>query len=130
MTYTVQYSRTYPTTTSDAFGKVLAEDLTELFAARTAAIAPITEVRDQQGAWGTPGQSRTIVLKDGTTMRETLQQVRPPQVFAYRIAVVSGAMKLLVGGADGRWELTRMPRGAISLAAVRISPTSACFEAA
>jgi hypothetical protein len=103
MSYSLQYSRAYPTSPADAFDRVLVHDLRDLFSARTAAIAPIVEVRDQQGEWGTVGQQRTIVLSDGTAMRETLLRVQPPGEFGYRIDVVAGAMKLLVGGADGSW---------------------------
>lgn len=104
MSYVVRYSRVFQASADRAFDRALAADLTTLFVSRTAAIAPITEVRDQQGEWGTVGQERTIVLSDKTAMRETLTKVDRPRVFGYRITVVAGAMRLLVGGADGSWE--------------------------
>ena len=103
MSYLLEYSRAYTTSPADAFDRVLAHDLRDLFSARTAAIAPITEVRDQQGEWGTVGQQRRIVLSDGTAMRETLLRVQPPREFGYRIDVVAGTMKFLVRAADGSW---------------------------
>ena len=97
------YSRTYPSGVDDAFDEVLAHDLTRLFDRRYAAIPPIKAVKDQAGAWGTPGQTRTIALADGGTMRESLIEVDRPGKFAYRISDITGPMKPLVAGVEGAW---------------------------
>lgn len=100
----LSYSRTYPTDVAQAFDEVLPYDLTALFSRRYLAIPPIRSVRDQQGAWGTPGQTRTIALADGGTMREELLEVTRPSRFTYRISGVTGPMKPLVAGLDGTWD--------------------------
>jgi hypothetical protein len=105
MTTEVQfrYSRTFPADVEPAFDKVLPYDLTKLFDRRYAAIPPIRSVRDQIGAWGTPGQARTIVLSDGGTMREELLEVSRPDRFGYRITGITGPMKPMVASLDGVW---------------------------
>ena len=67
------------------------------------AIPPIREVRDQVGPWGEVGQTRTIVLADGGTMRETLTSVERPHRFGYAIGDVRGPMRPLVERVEGRW---------------------------
>src|ERR1700712_215567 len=99
----LSYSRTYPADVERAFDELMPFDLTELFNRRYAAIPPIKAVRDQAGVWGTPGQTRTIVLADGGTMQEELVEVTRPTRFAYRISYVTGPMKPLVASLDGAW---------------------------
>ncbi|NNG41210.1 SRPBCC family protein [Flexivirga sp. ID2601S] len=93
-----------------AFRDVLVAPLPQLFAKRHLALPPIKEVRGQQGVWGTVGQTRTIVLADGGTMREELVSVESPTAFSYHIGDITGALRPLAGGVDGRWSFT--PRGA------------------
>ena len=97
------YSRTYPVEVERAFDELLALDLTRLFDRRYAAIPPIRAVRDQTGAWATTGQTRTIALADGGTMREELVEVSRPDRFTYRISGITGPMKPLVASLDGAW---------------------------
>ena len=67
-----------------------------IFHRRYAALPPVREVRDQQGTWGTVGQTRTIVLADGGTMHEELTSGVSGREFGYRISQVTGPMKALV----------------------------------
>ena len=99
----LSYSRTYPAEVERAFDELLPFDLTRLFDRRYAAIPPIKAVRDQTGSWGTTGQTRTIALADGGTMREELVEVTRPARFTYRISGVTGPLKPLVAAADGAW---------------------------
>ena len=96
-------SRTYPVTVERAFDVTLATPLTGLFSRRYAAIPAIREVRDQAGEWATAGQTRTIRLADGGSIRETLTAVDRPDRFTYRLSDISGPMKPLVTGVEGRW---------------------------
>src|SRR3954447_16195100 len=96
-------SRTYPAPVERAFDVVLPTPLPELFSRRYAALPPIREVRDQDGEWGTVGQTRTIVLADRGTMRETLVSVDRPRSFGYRISDIAGPMKPLAASVDGLW---------------------------
>ena len=103
MVLELSQSRTYPVDVERAYDVVLPTPLPALFRRRYAAIPPIREVRDQQGPWGTVGQTRTIRLADGGTLRETLTVVERPRVFGYRITDVTGPMKALVSEVEGRW---------------------------
>ena len=64
--------RSIPVGVDAAYDAVLPMPLPRIFSRRFLALPPIREVRDQAGAWGTVGQTRTIVLADRGTMRETL----------------------------------------------------------
>lgn len=99
----LSYSRTYPVEVAQAFDELMPIDLTALFDRRYAAIPPIRSVEDQAGAWGTPGQTRTIRLADGGSMREELTEVTRPARFAYLITEVTGPMKPLVASLEGAW---------------------------
>lgn len=96
-------SRAFPVTVEQAFDTVLTVPLPDVFGRRYAAIPAIKDVRDQQGAWGTVGQTRTIVLADGGTMRETLTTVERPHRFGYLISDITGPMKLLGASIEGLW---------------------------
>lgn len=100
----LSYSRTFPAEVEQAYDEMLRYDLSELFTRRYAAIPPIKAVRDQAGPWTTPGQTRTIALADGGTMREELLEASRPSRFAYRISKVTGPMKPLVASVDGAWD--------------------------
>ena len=105
MTETVllSHDRTFPVEVERAFDEVLPLDLVVLFDRRHLAIPQVRQVRDQTGTWGTPGQTRTIALADGGTMRETLDEVVRPERFGYRIGDVTGPMRPLISALDGEW---------------------------
>jgi hypothetical protein len=98
----LECSRTYPVPGDRAFDVVLPIPLPQLFSRRYLAIPPVRQV-DQDGDWGTSGQSRTIRLADGGTMRETLTSVDRPASFGYRLSDLTGPLKPLVDRIDGRW---------------------------
>ncbi len=99
----VSASRSIPVSVEAAYDAVLTMPLPRIFRRRFAALPPIREVRDQEGVWGTVGQTRTIVLTDGGTMHETLEWVTPSSGFGYRIEPASGMLKPLVQHVEGRW---------------------------
>jgi len=96
-------SRTIPVPPEDAFARTMPMPLPELFTSRSGPIPPIMETREQPETWDTVGQSRTIVLTDGATVRETLTTVDPPRSFGYDLTEVTGALRLLVSSAAGSW---------------------------
>ena len=99
----VSHTGVVPGAPEEVFGRVLPEPLEHVFRRRFLAIPPVTGTRDQPGSWSTPGQTRTIVLADGGTMRETLTAVDAPHRFAYTIDSVTGPMKPLVSEVAGTW---------------------------
>ena len=108
----LEYSRTFPIPVEDAFDGVLPSPLPELFARRYGVLPPIRDVRGQVGEWGTVGQTRTIQLADGGSMREELTHVERPHRFGYRITDVTGPMKLLASGLEGEWSFAPAGTGA------------------
>jgi hypothetical protein len=86
-----------------AFDAVLAAPLPELFNTRSGPIPPIRECTGQEGAWGTVGQTRTVVLADGSTNLETLVAADRPGSYRYRLSDFSGPMKALVASIDGQF---------------------------
>ena len=97
------YSRVFPVDVERAFDDVLPTPLPELFHRRYGPIPPIASVEGQDGIWGTVGQTRTIRLADGGSMREELTRVDRPAAFGYTITGVTGPMKPLVSRVEGLW---------------------------
>lgn len=95
--------RSIPVGVDVAYDAVLPMPLPQVFSRRFLALPPVREVRDQAGAWGAVGQTRTIVLADRGTMRETLTSVTPGTSFGYDIEPLTGPLKPLVAGAEGSW---------------------------
>src|SRR3954470_23277454 len=118
-------SRTYPVPFERAFDELLATPLPELFARRYAALPPIREVRDQDGEWGTVGQTRTIVLADRSSMRETLTSLDRPASFGYRIDRLPGPLRPLASSVNGRWTFAGSGTGVRITWSWSVPPTSA-----
>lgn len=74
----VQFARAYPVSVDQAFDYVLPPPLEQIFDRRFGPLPPIRGVEGQDGAWGTVGQTRTIKMADGGTMREELTTVDAP----------------------------------------------------
>lgn len=100
---TVERSRAIPVAPDEAFTRTMPMHLPTLFRRWYGPIPPIKEVRDQVGAWNSAGQTRTIALAGGGTMRETLTQVDPGHSFGYTIADITGPMSPLIEKVDGLW---------------------------
>ena len=100
---TFSASETYASPTQQAFDAVLPAPLPGIFDRRHLALPPITEVHDQTGDWSRPGETRTIVLSDGASMRERLVAVEPPHRFDYELDALTGPLGLLVRRVEGRW---------------------------
>ena len=82
-------------------------------------IPPIKEVRDQSGDWDEIGQSRTIFLTGGGSMREQLTSYDAPRSFGYTLSEIKGPMAPLVGGIDGFWSFE--PLGSEATPATRVT---------
>ena len=86
-----------------AFAGVLAAPLPELFTERSGPIPPVRECTGQDGAWGGVGQTRTVVLADGSSNLETLVSTERPGSYRYRLTDFTGPMKQLVRSVDGEF---------------------------
>lgn len=105
----VEQSRAIPVPVEDAFRRTLPLPLTDLFRRWHGPIPPIKAVRDQDGEWGTVGQTRTIALTGGGSMREELTRIDPPSSFGYRLTELTGALGPLVDHVVGEWAFA--PKG-------------------
>lgn len=99
----VEQSRAIPVAPAEAFARTLPMSLPTLFPRWYGPIPPIKQVRDQTGDWAAAGQSRTIVLAGGGTMRETLTTVQAPTGFGYTINAITGPMSPLIDHVEGEW---------------------------
>jgi hypothetical protein len=120
----LESSRAIPVEVEAAFDRLLPHPITELMSRRYGLLPPIREVRDQVGPWGEVGQTRTIVLTDGGTMREELTEVVRPHHFAYRISHITGALKPLVSHVEGRWAFGPAGTGALVTWSWTLHPTT------
>jgi hypothetical protein len=100
---TVHRSGTVPAPLETVFEAALSLPLPQLYRRRYGPMPPIVEVRDQQGAWDSPGQARVFVLADGGEMREEMLSLDPPHMFANRLTVLSGPFRPLVGTIEETW---------------------------
>lgn len=105
----VEQSRAIPVSPEEAFGRTLPMSLPTLFRRWYGPIPPIKAVSDQKGVWQQAGESRTILLTGGGTMRETLTAVDPPRSFTYTISGITGPMAPLIDHVEGAWIFT--PKG-------------------
>jgi hypothetical protein len=102
----VDESRVIPVPAEEAFHGTLPAPLPNLFKRWHGPIPPVREVREQTGAWDAAGQTRTVRLAGGASMREELTSVDPPRSFGYRLSKMSGPMALLVDHVVGEWIFT------------------------
>jgi hypothetical protein len=97
------YSQSFPVAVEKAFDDLLPEPLPDLFNRRYGPIPRIKSVEGQVGVWGQVGQTRTIRLADGGSMREELTLLDRPRAFGYTISDVTGPLKPLVSHVQGLW---------------------------
>lgn len=102
----IDASRLVAVEPTQAFDRLILARLPEIFARRYAAFPAVREVVDQPDEWGTVGQTRTIVLTDGGSLRETLTSVERPHGFAYVLDDLHGTLRPFVSSIEGAWSVT------------------------
>lgn len=100
---TVEQSREMPVDVQQAFDGTLPMPLPTLFRRWYGPIPPISKVVDQTGDWDAVGQSRTVFLTGGGSMREQLTHLDAPHGFGYVLSDIKGPLSPLVSGIDGEW---------------------------
>lgn len=108
----VEASRLLAVEPTKAFEGLMAARLPELFSRRYAAFPAVQEVRDEPEDWGTVGQTRTILLADGGSVRETLTSVDRPRSYTYVLDEIHGKLRPFVSTVEGAWSVTPEGTGA------------------
>ena len=108
----VDASRLVAVEPDQAFDRLIAARLPEVFCRRYAAFPAVREVIDEPDEWGTVGQTRTIVLADGGRLRETLTSVDRPHSYAYVLDDLHGPLRPFVRTVEGVWSVTPEGTGA------------------
>lgn len=125
MTLTVEQSHAIPVSVDETFGGTLPLPLPTLFRHWYGPIPPIKEVRGQSGEWDAVGQTRTVMLVGGGSMREELTSVDPPRAFGYTLTHITGPLAPLVRQVDGEWIFTAAGTGTTVTWRWAIQPRSA-----
>ena len=89
----------------DSFILIAPIDLTSIFTGY-GPLPAVIGTEDQVGKWDCAGQSRTVLLSDGTTAREILETYDCPNQFSYTVDVFTGPLRFLVRSAHGSWQFS------------------------
>lgn len=102
--YQLTSSTVVAATPEAAYDALCAAPLEALFSSRSGPIPPVTRCEGQVGDWGAAGQTRTVVLADGSSNLETLVAAdRATQDYRYRLSGFKGPFKLLITSVDGQF---------------------------
>ena len=88
----------------ECFNYIVPVKLAHIF--RPYLLLPGVKHTDEAERWATPDISRTVYFTDGSTAKEELLTVEPPQSFTYRISAFTGINKFLVSHINGTWQFT------------------------
>jgi hypothetical protein len=102
----VEQSRAIPVGQEEAFHGTLAISLPTLCRRWYGPIPPVKAVREQTGDWLTVGETRTLKLAGGGSVREELLRIDAPDSFGYQLSDIKGPLSALVSRVDGEWTFT------------------------
>ena len=71
--------------------------------------------KNQTGAWDAVGQTRTVLLSDGSSAQELLTRYEYPRYFSYTVSGFTGTLRFLTSSADGEWWFTPNTLGKTSI---------------
>ena len=107
------------------FEAALSLPLPQLYSRRYGPMPPIVEVRDQEGEWTTPGQTRTFVTADGGSMHEEMLSIERPTEFTNELSKITGPFKPLVSKVVETWRFRELGTGTEATWEWNLYPTSA-----
>ena len=84
------------------FEHIVPIDLTSIFKGY-GPLPAVLGTRDQKGAWNEAGQTRTVVMSDGSSAQELLTEYDYPSHFSYKVSNFKGALRAIVTSANGEW---------------------------
>jgi hypothetical protein len=85
-----------------AFEHIVPIDLSAIFTGY-GPLPAVSGTRDQTGPWDAAGQTRTVLLSDGSSAQEALTAYHRPSHFAYTVRGFTGILRFLVTEARGEW---------------------------
>lgn len=85
-----------------AFEYIVPIDLASIFTGY-GPLPAVIGIQNQIGAWDAAGQTRTVLLSDGSSSQERLTKYQPPRYFSYTISNFTGALRFLTTSAEGEW---------------------------
>jgi len=86
----------------DAFEYNVPIDLTSIFTGY-GPLPAVTGTKNQTGAWDGAGQTRTVLLSDGSSAQEILTKYEHPNYFSYTVSDFTGVLRFLATSANGEW---------------------------
>ena len=99
--YLLSTSHVVPSSIERAMAVLFDVRLEDLFTERGGLIPHIKETRGDR--WSEVGDTRTVVLADGSTNTETLVGLERPTSYRYRLSDFTGPMRMLVERVDGEF---------------------------
>lgn len=123
----VEQSLVIPVGVEEAFERTLPAPIPAIFGNWHGPLPPVKQVLGQDGEWGAVGQTRTLRMAGGGSVREELISVEPPKSFGYRLTDIKGPLAQLIstvegafvflpvdGGTEVTWRWTIQPKSAVS----------------
>lgn len=93
---------------AQAFEHIVPIDLASIFTGY-GPLPSVSGTRDQTGAWDGAGQTRTVLLSDGSSAQEALTAYHHPAHFAYTVQGFTGILRFLAKEARGEWWFEQHP---------------------
>ena len=87
---------------SAAFEHIVPVDLASIFTGY-GPLPAVTGTQDQTGGWDAAGQTRTVLLSDGSSAQELLTRYDYPHYFSYTVHGFTGVLRWLTTSANGEW---------------------------
>lgn len=105
----VEQSLVIPVGVEEAFDGTLPAPIPAVFGNWYGPLPPVKYVVGQDGEWGAVGQTRTLKMAGGGSVREELISVEPPKSFGYRLTEIKGPLAQLIATVEGAFVF--VPRG-------------------
>jgi hypothetical protein len=87
---------------TETFEHIVPIDLASIFKGY-GVIPAVRDTQNQTGAWNAVGQTRTVILSDGSSAQEILTEYKHPHYFSYIVHDFSGVLHFLTTSAHGEW---------------------------
>jgi hypothetical protein len=84
------------------FEHIVPIDLASIFKGY-GSLPAVEGTQKQTGAWDSVGQTRTVILSDGSSAQEILTEYEHPHYFSYTVRGFSGVFRFLTSSAHGEW---------------------------